>query len=252
MTDFPFKLGANPSPPDGRDIKLKAILGGSLPTPPKRFGYGTITPNWGMLGNDRYGDCVFAGIAHQVMGFNKTGPKTNVEFTPTSVLSDYSAVTGFNANDPNSDQGTDPRSAAKYWQKTGVVDANGTRHKIGAYAWLTPGDYAEYMTACFLFEFVGVAATLQQAQMDQFYAGKVWDVVEGSPEIGGHYFVGTGRIDTQDNGILTWAERRGMTQRFYEQQNVETLVVVTEEELSKGVNRRGVSLANLNQYLQEV
>lgn len=198
-----------------------------------------------MLGNDRYGDCVWAGIAHEVMGFNKLAGHP-VTFTNGSVLSDYSAVTGFNANDPNTDQGTDVGQAAKYWQSTGVVDGAGKRHKIGAYVWLTPGDYNELMTACFLFEFVGIGIVVCQAQMDQFNSGRVWDYDPNSQELGGHYVVPTGREAPDNNGLLTWGRRQGFTRKFYEEQCDEAVVAVTEEELKNGVNRRGLSLAKLN------
>lgn len=247
-----LRLGKLPHVPDTRDIKFKAIAPDeALPTPPKRFGYGTIFKDWQMLGNDRYGDCVWAGIAHEVMGFNKLAGHP-VVFTDQAVLSDYSAVTGFDPNDPNTDQGTDVRSAVQYWQKTGVVDGQGRRHKIGAYAWLTPGDYDELMKACFLFEFVGIGFSVQQAQMDQFNQGKPWDYVPGSPNIGGHYVVPTGRASLTDNGLLTWGRRQSFTRKFYEELSDEAVVAVTVEELKNGVNRRGLSLDKLNAALSQI
>ena len=63
---------------------------------------------------------------------NKDAART-VTFNNQSVLKDYSAVTGFNPNDPNTDQGTDMQVAASYRRKTGVLDAAGKRHKVIAY-----------------------------------------------------------------------------------------------------------------------
>lgn len=247
-----MKLGKKDATRDDRDIKFRSILDTSqLPTPPARFGFGTIYKDWGMLGNDRYGDCVFAGIAHQVMGFNKLAGHP-VTFSDESVLSDYSAVTGFDPNDPSTDQGTNIRDAFSYWQKTGVRDAAGTRHKTGAYVSLTPGDYDELMTACFLFEFVNIGVVITQAQMDQFNAGQPWDYVASSAQLGGHDIIPTGRSSLADNGALTWARRQSFTRKFYEEQNDETWVCVSPEELKNGVNRRGLSLEKLNAALASI
>ncbi len=247
-----FKLGKAPATVDPRDIQFKAVAPSTaLPVPPVKFGYGTIYKDWSMLGNDEYGDCVWAGFAHQVMGWNKLCGHP-VSFTAKSVLSDYSAATGFDPNDPNSDQGTNVSEAVKYWQNPGVVDANGRRHKIGAYVWLTPGSYSELMQACFIFEYVGIGFRVQQAQMDQFDEGKPWDYVPGSPEIGGHYVVPTGRSSLADNGLITWGRRQSFTRAFYENQCDEAVVMVTQEELLNGVNRRGFNLTQLNQALNSL
>ena len=51
-------------------------------------------------------------LAHETMLWNKEAART-VTLNNESVLKDYSAVTGFNPNDPNTDQGTDMQVAAR-------------------------------------------------------------------------------------------------------------------------------------------
>lgn len=240
------KYGKTPATPDHRDLKFSAVFSSfQLPLPPLRFGYGSVYTDWGMLGNDQYGDCVPAGQAHAVMGWNKLAGHP-VTFTTESVLSDYTAIAGFNPNDPSTDVGCDMGVAAAYWKNTGMVDTNGVRHKIGAYVWLTPGDYAQLMQACYLFEFVAIGVNIQQAQEDQFQNGQEWDYVPGSPTVGGHCVIPTGRVSMDNNGLITWGQRQGFTRTFYENQNDEAFVAVTVEELKNGVNKRGLSLAQLN------
>jgi hypothetical protein len=103
---LPLKLGKKPARPGAVKFKLaNYLVKTQLPTPPKVFGHeDLIGPNWGMLGNDHYGDCVWAGAAHETMLWNKEGGRT-VLFNNTDVLKDYSAVTGFNPNDPNTIKG---------------------------------------------------------------------------------------------------------------------------------------------------
>jgi hypothetical protein len=39
--------------------------------PSKRLNARFAVAHWGMLGNDHYGDCVWAGAAHETMLWNK-------------------------------------------------------------------------------------------------------------------------------------------------------------------------------------
>ena len=126
-----YKLGKREATKDSRDLCFSSYRTGPLPPHPKTFGHEGAVTLWGMDANDTVGDCVCAGAAHEtILWTTETGhPAT---FTDASVLSDYSAVTGYNPDDPNSDQGTDVRTYLKYRAKTGILDGHGARHKSGA------------------------------------------------------------------------------------------------------------------------
>src|SRR4051812_45233312 len=145
-----MKLGKKEATPDTRDLVFADFATfGQLPRVPSRFGYGNSVADWGMLGNDAYGDCVFAGAGHETMlwGESTSGTRGMPRFTDASVLGDYSAVTGFDPNDPNTDQGTYVRDALNYRRKTGVADGGGKRHCIYAYVALEPGNHEQLMQA---------------------------------------------------------------------------------------------------------
>lgn len=243
-----MKLGKKPAVADSRDLKFSAFATLALPTPPARFGHGTMYRDWGLLGNDQYGDCVFAGAGHETMLWKHLAGHP-VTFTDQAVLSDYSAVTGFDPADPNTDQGTDMRAALSYRQKTGVVDANGVRHKIGAYVALTPGNWAELMQAVYVFGTVGVGIQFPRSAMDQFNNNQPWDVVAGSPIEGGHYVPAAGRSSLTTAGVITWGRRQGMTRAFYEAFNDESFCSISVEELRAGKNERGFDIAALTAAL---
>lgn len=84
-----------------------------------------MTQSWGMLGNDKYGDCVFASRAHfaQCASVNVTGKART--FTTAQVLKWYSDCTGFNPNDPTTDNGANPLDALKYFVSIGEIVAFG-------------------------------------------------------------------------------------------------------------------------------
>ena len=114
-----MKLGKKSFIEDKRDLLYRNYrLAAVLPSRPKTFGHQNLISNWGMLGNDTVGDCVVAGSCHETMLWTAEGGKP-ATFTDANAISDYSAITGYNPNDPNTDQGTVVRDALLYRQKTG-------------------------------------------------------------------------------------------------------------------------------------
>src|SRR5215813_8515207 len=121
-----LKLGKRPAAPRQTDFRFSQFAASiRMPSVPSRFGHGSAYSDWKMLGNDRYGDCVWAGAAHEHMLFNKVVRRTDVVFDDECVLGDYAAATGFDADDPSTDNGTDVHKALSYRRKTGIADSNG-------------------------------------------------------------------------------------------------------------------------------
>jgi hypothetical protein len=140
-----LKLGKQPATKDPRDLMFaKYVDESQLPTPPAQFGHESLfsPTGWGMLGNDEWGDCAWAGPAHETMLLSKEGGNA-ATFDTAGVLSDYSAGTGFDphAGPPGqnpTDQGSNVRAVLDYRSKTGIVDTSGKRHQIGAFIKLEP------------------------------------------------------------------------------------------------------------------
>src|SRR5262245_33041111 len=125
-----LKLGKKAAAPRPTDFKFSELAASiRLPSVPSRFGHGTAYTDWLLLGNDRYGDCVWAGAAHEHMLLNKVIHHIDVPFDDDAVLGDYADVTGFSPDDPNSDNGTNVHDALSYRRKTGIIDSNGIRHR---------------------------------------------------------------------------------------------------------------------------
>lgn len=212
-----LRLGKKPATEDKRDFLFaKYVKPALLPEPPAVFGHDVLPKRetWGMLGNDEYGDCVWAGAAHEFMLW-KGEADQKLPFTTQGVLSDYSAVTGFDPNDPSTDQGTWVRDALKYRQNTGTIDANGRRHKIKAYAAVELQNIQELWQAVYLFGAVGIGFNVPNTIWDQWDRGLTWDVTDPNATIdGGHYVPIVGR----DNDLIkfvTWGQETTMTQNFY-------------------------------------
>jgi len=259
-----LKLGKLPARPGAYSFKLGSYLEvapgyvaadkTSLPVAPAVFGHQDSVSSYGMLANDQYGDCVFAGAAHETMIWTALGGNPRV-FNDHSVLSDYSAVTGFSPSDPNSDQGTDMEEAAKYRRKTGVIDALGKRHTIDAYLEL-PGvsargdnDYTRLIpaiaTSAYVFAALGIGVQFPASAMDQFDAGKPWDVVKNSPIEGGHYVPLVGRRSNGNFVVITWGKLQEVTPAFLGAYVDEAVAYVSLEQFVNGKTPEGFDIAAL-------
>jgi hypothetical protein len=228
---YPFKLGKTPARRGAVTFKLaKYLVKPELPTPPKVFGHQELVTAWGVLGNEKFGDCVWAGAAHETMLWNKESNRT-VKFSEDAVLKDYSKVTGFKKDDPTTDNGTDMQVAASYRRKTGVLDGNGKRHKVKAYLALSPGNVDQLMLAMYLFGAVGIGFKFPDSAMAQFDAGKPWDVTAGPAPKDGHYVPGLGRDAKGNIVVVTWGKIQLMTPKFYKKYCDEVVAYISEEML---------------------
>ena len=227
------------------------------PLPTGDFGHDTLVTNWGMLGNDKYGDCVWAGAGHEHMLWLREAGHTEAEveslFTEKAALKNYTQVTGFNPDDPDTDQGTDMAKAASYRRKTGYVDAKGNRHKVGAFVDLDPGNITELWYAAYLFDGVGIGVNFPSQWMDTFNkgAGGLWDHVSRPKIEGGHYITGVARHGNLN--IVTWADDHPrLTPRGYAQFNDQTIAYASPEKLVSGKDDNGFDWPGLLAALKEI
>jgi hypothetical protein len=252
-----LKLGKQPATEDKRDLMFaKYVQPSQLPTPPAQFGHEDLfgAKDWGMLGNDQWGDCAWAGPAHETMILTTEGGHP-VSFTTDAVLRDYAAGTGFdpNAGPPGqnpTDQGSNVREVLKYRQKTGVVDGNKTRHKIGAYVKLDEKNLDQVLEAMYLFEVVGIGIEFPASAMDQFNHGEPWDVVQGAKIEGGHYIPLVAKRENLE--VVTWGALQQMTQAFYEKYCDEAWAYISVEDLKDGKSPEGFDLEELQADLAAV
>lgn len=248
-----LKLGKKPASDNPKDLRFgdfvdHAALPNHFPHP--NFGNGNRFRNWGMLGNDEVGDCVIASRAHLTMLDTSVGAPATARFTTASVLAEYGAVTGYDPSDPSTDQGTDMRAMCSYQRKTGLADADGHRHRIGAYLALEPGNTLQAIQATWLFGGFGFGFGVAQSAMDQFDAGEVWDDVGDRDILGGHEVCGVGTLDYETRlTVVSWGRRQEMTFAFLAAYNDESWAWVAPEILSAGGTWRGLDVAKLNAAL---
>src|SRR5882672_3440194 len=225
-----YRLGKLPARPDAIKHKFGSFFHSSeLPVPTLVFGRPDLIKNWGMLANDRIGCCVLSGALHETMLWRAWGGAEIPAFTDANVISDYSAVTGYNPSDPSTDNGADMQKAASYRKKIGIVDAAGQRHQVAAYVSLKAGDVDQLALAAFMFGAVGLGVEMPTSAMDQFDQNEPWDVVSGSYVEGGHYIPCCGRNHAGNFLVVSWGRLQAVTPAFIKKYMDEGILYLSDE-----------------------
>jgi hypothetical protein len=136
-----YKLGRKPNDSSKPRIKLAAHL--NMTSPPPACAAWEGVPELGMLGNDQYGDCVFAGNGHLVQALSWFGQGTESAVGEEEVLAEYSRVTGFDPADPATDQGASVQDGLADLRRNGLAGV-----KLAAFAELDVTDLDAIKTAC--------------------------------------------------------------------------------------------------------
>jgi hypothetical protein len=260
---MPFKLGKAPATHDDRDLSYdKYLMAAAAPLTPPPTDSGNLNKVavWEMLGNgpdtsvspdfDGAGDCVFAGGDHETMlWLTEAGVAIIGKFDGTTALADYSAVTGYRQDDPDTDRGTNVRTALNYRRKTGLVDKQGKRHKLAGYVRLEPGNKSHVKEAIHLFDAVGIGIAFPDSAMDQFNNDQPWAVVPGPTPTEGHYIPLIG-YDTKYLYCVTWGKVQKMTWEFFEKYCDEAWALLSQEFLTQGKSSDGFNFDQLKKDLQ--
>lgn len=240
------KLGKRPaSPTKPTDLLFaKYRLTQNLPPILERFGFTRLKARpWGMLSNDSVGDCVIAWAMHCCMLQGELVGKT-INFTPANAIQIYSEATGYNPADPSTDQGTNMADFMDFWKNAGLVDDQGNRHKLAAWARVNIADPQEVLEALFIFKAVSFGIQFPASAMDQFNQNEPWDVVLGATIEGGHCVGAVSRYDMLN--VVTWGQPQGVTAAFLSAYLDEGYIPISEDMMNgEGLDTNGFDLAQL-------
>lgn len=241
-----LKLGRQP---DDRRIARVALspLSGVTLTPPASADWtlGVPASALGMLGNDSVGDCVAAGAFHAQQVWEGTAQGVQTSFTTSDALAMYTAISGYNPRNANSDVGATLISGLQYWQKTGLDG-----YKLAAYAQIDGTNKALLQNCIALFGVVYAGLNVPSSAMTQFDAGQPWSTVARSRIEGGHCVPLIG-YDASSFTCVTWSAYQKMTADFEARYFDEWWVPVDEEWMSKtGLTPSGLDGATANADFQ--
>jgi hypothetical protein len=213
--------------------------------PPQGWEFKVNPADWGMLGNDQYGDCACAGICHLIQG-QSTNTGNPLHATTDQALALYSAATGFNPNDPSTDNGTVLTDLLTYIKANGVemTDATGkpvTVEVVGS-ASLDITSLAQLRYAAYTFggNYLGINCP-QECETDTTN----WNFAPGLPIAGGHCIPQEGEGGAGGQ-IISWGMKIPVSNQFLTGYLEEGYVVITKAWLNaQGKTPTGLDLNGL-------
>lgn len=228
------KLGKRAARLDPRTLLFaKYILAEVLPAPPPAEDFAKKVKQWPMMGNDRIGDCTCAAAGHMIEQWT-TYAGAQIVLTDLQIVAAYSAITGYDPKDPDSDRGAVELDVLNYWRKTGF-----SRHKIEGYVALEPGNHSHVEDSVLIFGncYIGLALPVSAQRQ------KVWTVPPGGPvgpgapgSWGGHA-VPVVAYDPRGLLVITWGAVQRMTWAFWDAYCDEAYAVLSKDWINR-VNRK--------------
>jgi hypothetical protein len=209
-----FRGGLIPRDASTPRVSLTPYLLAGAGVLPPAVDYYTGIAYLGMLGNDQWGDCVFAGDGHIVEQQTALGDKSELKISTQDALAAYSAVTGFdpNAGPPGenpTDNGAQVSDGLNYLRTHGMAD-----WKIAAYGDVDVSNHTALKRAIWEFGALSIGFSVPESAMEQFNAGQPWTVVPDSPIEGGHCVIACG-YDASYVYVITWGAIQKMTWDFW-------------------------------------
>lgn len=217
------KLAPHPESTHPR-VKLSNHLAVSkLPPTPPVVDYASAVKVWPMYMNDQLGDCTCAGIAHSVQAW--TAYAQGLVTLPNSAVLGLYEKMGYVPGDPSTDNGAVEQDVLHEVQQNGIGG-----HKILAYAQVNHQDINEMKTALYLFGSLYLGAQMPQSALDQTNAGQPWQIVSGSPIVGGHAFVAQ-RWDAAQSpmSVVTWGQLQRVDLEWWLAYGEEAWAIITED-----------------------
>jgi hypothetical protein len=185
----PIKFGAN-FMPDGfpmkdiRTIPFRSLLKLRLLPPLEKFysvdqALSGVNDNY-IFGNDQYGNCVKAMMAHMILRLEKFEQGTQITITADEVIKEYLRETG------GPDIGLNMLLALKDWRNHGL-NFGGKTYKIYAFSSVDPQDLTQVRYCIQLLRGIPFAMRVYTTDVDQFRNGEMWHLTGNDGQFeGGH------------------------------------------------------------------
>jgi len=223
-----MRLGRKAIKTDSRTLAIGNYLKPSLPAPPPAKDWTCGILDWGVMMNDKLGDCTIAGVAHAIQVWSRN-LGTEITVGDPTVLSFYEKWDGYNPADPTTDNGGIELDVLNSWRKEGFDG-----HGLFAFADPKYTNLVQIRQSIALFGgvYIGLALPISAQNQD------VWDVVhKGGANAkkgswGGHC-VFVPKYDEHTFTCITWGGLKTMTVAFWKKYCDEAHVLLGENWLNE-------------------
>jgi hypothetical protein len=232
-------LGRLPSAIDRRTLELKDFTTEiEPPTPDARLWQIPIS-DWGIMGNDRYGNCVIATAAHALLTWRANELKDTRRIADSAVVDlsrTMGALNGYNILD-----------RLKYWRNVGMW-----ANKIWAFAAVQPTDFDHVREAINTFGLLDIGINLPNAWRN----ADIWNTGSGrqyQPGTWGGHSVPIVGYDGDFLHAVSWGEIYKLTWPALEQYVDEAYAIIDRDWLAAdAVAPSGYDLEAMHAALQEI
>jgi acid phosphatase type 7 len=241
---FPYRLGRKPPVTDRRTLRLATYLKPELPSPPPTLDVTEAVSNWGMLANDRYGDCTCAAAAHMEMVWSRIAGQPQ-DFTEQQVLDLYNRCNG------GADDGCTELYVLGEWRRGGL---GGTT--IYAFTQVPTADLMLVRQAAYIFSGLYIGVALPVTAQAQIQAQAPWDVVAAGPSAepwswGGH---AVSIVAYDDAGLtcVTWGRLQRMTWAFWQRYVEEAWAIIPTDFQNLPAGQKIIGSLDFNQLVSDL
>ncbi len=242
-----MRFGKHPPKQDYRTLRFKNYLTAKLAAPPASYDvlarvYQNLRISdpaqlFPMDGNDNYGDCTCAAMAHAVTLYRGLIGKKKKIMKAADVLKLYFHLTG------GVDSGLNELDVLNYW-RTNKVSGD----EILAFAQIEVKNHTHIQQAIRMFGGVYLGFQCQAGCLDDFKAGKPW--TPGPLTRDGHAVFATG-YDSKGVTVLTWGNTQKATWGWWDE-CVDEAYVILPPEAKKASFAPGFNFAQLQADLGAV
>jgi hypothetical protein len=177
--------------------------------------------SWDPLGNKDYKDCAFAAAGYAEMIWALLYGKSFGNPTEDRILDAYSKVTGFKADDKDTDNGADLLTVLKFWQNTGIAD-----QRITAFAEVIPDDLEtlKWTIASFGVAYVGLQLPSawqapkkgKESDKQNFETRRrLLDPATWQNRVNGHCVIYTGYSPASEFTCVSWGLTKKVSRAFH-------------------------------------
>ena len=165
-------------------------------------------------------------------------------FVPTDAeaLGAYSAITGYNPDDPSTDQGTDMLTACNYWRSTGMAG-----HEVTAYLSVSAQNRTEVSESVAFYGGLYLGVALPMSVQNQINA--VWTVLTGPDAAAGSWGGHCVNVTGYDENLLwfvSWGALHAMDWNFLMTYADESYVLLSRDwSTASGVSPSGLAWGQL-------
>ncbi len=220
------KLGAKPPKRDDRVPRLSTIAPSLPAAPPRHTAYIEAVASWELGENDRLGTCTCVCPANVILALTTLVGQPR-RTSDTDIVGFYSAVTGYNAGDPNSDQGAMIEDVLAAWHAHGI----GTKpiDMLDGYATIDIHNHDRVREAVAALGPVDIGVSLPSG----WEQATVWDTSTAGTEIAGGHCVTVVGYTEAGPLIVSWGQVFSLTWAGWDAYATEAHALLSQDALTR-------------------